>query len=297
VLTAPFDVVLRDAGGSSTAPGKSGGERFHDIVMYGTIPNFPCNQGQVCFGQTGVVKGKCSPGTCTTVSWNTSNGAANCTTADETPPGGQCRHQQVCVVGYGASLSCTANCTPVCGGSTTLNACISAPKSRGPFTLALSGSDGTSQSQSTVGDVTGSKCLDFTVTPTLDPTTYTLTVTDAAGCTRTASVTIHPQATTASITGPSTPGCNGVVSFTAAAGGRTGCGFTWTIDGVSLASFSSGGAVDDARVARVSGTGTLEFRALDNTCHTIAVSATCGGCAATASTKVKQCAGSIQSCP
>ena len=72
--------------------------------MYGTIPNFPCNTGLVCFGSAGVVRGKCAPGTCTTISWNTSNGSAGCTTADQNPPGGQCRHQQVCVIGFGATL-------------------------------------------------------------------------------------------------------------------------------------------------------------------------------------------------
>src|SRR5437868_936336 len=43
ILTAPVDLVLHDGNGNSTAPGKSGGDRFHDTVMYGTIPSYPCN--------------------------------------------------------------------------------------------------------------------------------------------------------------------------------------------------------------------------------------------------------------
>ena len=66
VLTAPYDVVLHDVGGSSTAPGKSGSAKYKDTVMYGTITDFPCNAGVVCFGQSGVVRGKCAVGTCTT---------------------------------------------------------------------------------------------------------------------------------------------------------------------------------------------------------------------------------------
>src|SRR5205085_1559525 len=114
----------------------------------------------------------CDPGTCTTISWNTSPGQAACTTADQNPPGGQCRHQQVCVIGFGAQLSCTANCGVACvGSSATLQACVNAPVSRGPFTVALAGSDGSSQSQSTVGDASGSACLNFTVSPAQSPTT------------------------------------------------------------------------------------------------------------------------------
>src|SRR5262245_14048695 len=91
VLSQTVDVVLRDINGSSTAPGKSGGAKYKDTIMYGTIPNFPCNAGIVCFGEAGVTRGKCAPNTCTTISWNTSNGAATCTVADQNPPGGQCR--------------------------------------------------------------------------------------------------------------------------------------------------------------------------------------------------------------
>ncbi|HET9325918.1 MAG TPA: hypothetical protein VFQ05_04030 [Candidatus Eisenbacteria bacterium] len=304
VLTQPVDVVLRDINGVSTAPGKSGGARYKDTIMYGTIPNYPCNAGITCFGSAGVVRGKCSPGECTTVSWNTSNGAATCTVADQSPPGGQCRHQQVCVIGYGATLQCTANCNVSCGNSATLRACVVGPMDRGPYQMTLVGDDGSSATQSTFGDASGTACLNFTVNPTKSPTTtYTLTVTDKNGCTRTATASVGVTPTTATITPPANPGCNGVLVYTASVSGQT-CSFTWTVDGQSLATFLAGGGADDARVARVSGTGstTFAFRALDGACHTIGVTASCPNgnqtpCTATASTKVKQCVGNTTNCP
>ena len=302
VVTQPIDVILRDANGNSTAPGKSGGDRYKDTIMYGTIPNFPCNTGLVCFGSSGVTRGKCAPNTCTTISWNTSPGNAACTVADETPPGGQCRHQQVCIQGYGATLQCVANCDVACGSSTTLRACVLGPVNRGPYTLTVAGDDGSSQTQSTFGDASGTACVDFVVSPTKSPkTTYTLTVTDKDGCTRTATTSVNVTPTTATITPPANPACNGVLTYSASVNGQTGCTFTWTIDGQSLAAFAAGGGADDARVARANGN-QLEFRALDNACHTIQVSASCtnGGtqtpCTATASTTAKQCVGTTKGC-
>jgi hypothetical protein len=305
VITTPYDVVLHDASGNSIAPGKSGSAKYKDTVMTGTITDYPCNSGVTCFGQAGTVRGKCSPGQCTTVSWNTSPGNAGCTTADQTPPGGQCRHQQVCIIGFGATLACTANCSVTCGGSSTLQACVVGPVDRGPYSLKVEGDDGSTQTQSSFGDASGTACLSFTVNPTKSPTThYTLTATDKNGCTRTAtaSVTVTPVSVT--LTPPSSPGCNGILVYTASVSGQTGCGFTWTVDGQSLATFLAGGAADDARVARVSGTGSnaFAFRALDGACHTIGVSASCSNgtqtpCTGTASTKVKQCVGNSTNCP
>ena len=50
-----------------------------------------------------------------------------------------------------------------------------------------------------------------------------------------------------------TPGCNGILTYTAAVDGQTGCTFSWSVDGRSLKTFLPGPA-DDVRVARVSGT-------------------------------------------
>ncbi|TMQ50540.1 MAG: hypothetical protein E6K73_07655 [Candidatus Eisenbacteria bacterium] len=209
LITTPLDVILRDANSSSTAPGKSGGESFHDTDIFGTIPNFTCNTGQVCFGQSGATRGKCAPNTCTTISWNTSPGAAGCTTADQNPPGGQCRHQQVCVIGYGATLSCIANCGVSCGATATLQGCVKSPTNRGPFTLTLAGNDGSSQTQSTFGDPSGTTCMNFSVTPSRSPTTtYTLTVTDKDGCTRTATTSLDVRAQPTAGAGPDQAKCS-----------------------------------------------------------------------------------------
>src|SRR5262245_23357131 len=304
VTTTPLDVVLHDINGVSTAPGKSGGAKYKDTVMYGTIPDFPCNGGIVCFGQAGVIRAKCSPGQCTTLSWNTNTGAAACTAADQNPPGGQCRHQQVCVIGFGATLQCTANCSVVCGNSSTLQACVVGPADRGPYTLTVVGDDGSTQTQSTFGDPSGTTCVNFTVHPTKSPTTtYTLTVNDKNNCSRTATTTVSVSAVTATITAPTDPGCNGIYVYTASVSGRTGCTFTWTIDGQSPATFAAGGAADDAAIARVRGTGsnTLAIRALDGACHKVEVTASCANagqtpCAGKASATVKQCVGNTASC-
>jgi hypothetical protein len=304
VVTTPVDVILTDASGSSTAPGKSGSAKYKDTIMFGSIPGFPCNQGAVCFGDAGVVRGKCLPGHCTTISWNTSPGNAACTTADETPPGGQCRHQQVCVLGFGATLACTANCNTVCGNSSTLQACVSAPTSRGPFTLKVAGSDGSTSTQSSFGDDTGTTCVNFTVSPTQSPTTsYTLTVTDKDGCARTATASVGVTATTVTLTPGTSQPCNGLYTVTASAN-FSACTYSWTIDGQPLATFLAGGGADDARIARLTGTGnnTLTFRALDGVCHTIGATGSCAvgtqtPCSGSASLKVKQCVGAPGTCP
>lgn len=235
VVTTLTDVILRDSptGGSSTAPGKSGGENSHDTIMYGTIPNFPCNSPPICFGTSGVTRGKCAPNACTTISWNTSPGNAACTTPDQNPPGGQCRHQQVCVIGFGASLSCvTANCNVTCGTSGTLRACAIGPVDRGPYSLQLVGSDGSTTTQSVFGDASGSSCSNFTVSPGQYPTTsYTLTVTDRNNCTRTATASLNVSGNPTAGAGPDQAKCSAgaTTSFTLAGTASNGTP-TWSVE-------------------------------------------------------------------
>jgi hypothetical protein len=214
------DVILRDVNGNSTAPGKSGGESFHDTIMFGDITGFPCNTGGTltCIGQQGVTRGKCAPNTCTTIAWNTSPGAAGCTTADQNPPGGQCRHQGICIQGYGASLDCVGNdcttlgsCDAACGSTLHLLAKVAGGVS--PYFYTLSGSDGTSQrfpASGTTPDT--SHC--FIVTPTQASTTYTLTVTDSQDCSRTASRTVTSTAIAKPTLTAGTPDCSGTVTYT-----------------------------------------------------------------------------------
>ncbi|HEV8632806.1 MAG TPA: twin-arginine translocation signal domain-containing protein [Chloroflexota bacterium] len=276
VLTQSTDLILRDASGSSTAPGKSGGEKFHDTVMFATIANFPCSVGQVCFGQAGVIRGKCAPGTCSTVAWNTSPNAANCTTADQNPPGGQCRHQQICIIGFGATLTCVANCSPGCGGTATLRASVTGGTP--PYTFTVAGSDGSSQS---FGPTTETS-HDFDVVVTQN-TTYTLTVTDSTGCQRTASTSLQASPITVALSVSGSDNCSGQLTFTATVTGGGGTpSFTFKVDGVAKQSGSSN---------------TFSYGpVLDGACHTVSVDASSGGCNGSASTTVSQCVTTTLSC-
>src|SRR5438552_65357 len=170
VLKVPTDVTLFGPDGTSTIPGKK------TIGMVGTISGLSSSTGLVCFGQAGTVSGSCAPGTCSTIAWNTS-GSAAC--PNSSPPGGQCRHQQVCIQGYGASLSCKSGCTPTCGGTAVLTASVLGGTPG--YTYTLVGSDGTSQTYPAPGTTTTTTSHDFSVTVTRT-TTYTLTVTDGPGC-------------------------------------------------------------------------------------------------------------------
>jgi len=228
----PQDVVLGDIASNTTQ------------TMTGIVTGFPCNPsgGQVCIGSPGSDgRRKCAANTCLTVAWNTSPGAA---CPDTSPPGGQCRHQRVCITGYGASLACVGNdcttpgsCDAPCGGSLHLLATVGGGVP--PYTYTLTGSDGTMQTFPTSGTTTDtSHC--FTVTPTLASTTYTLTVTDSQPCSRTATavVTSSPVAApTLSRTGPDCAGnttitvtnCDPNLTYTFTEGGTTlgsGCSLT-----------------------------------------------------------------------
>lgn len=225
------DVVLTGPTGSEIQAGQT-------ITMTGQVTGFPCNAGEVCLGSPGSDgRKKCDPNTCLTVAWNTS---PNASCPDTSPPGGQCRHQRICIFGFGATLACTAGCTPSCGGTATLQACVTAPATRGPFTFTLDGSDGSHQVQSGVaGEADGTTCVNFTVTVTQN-TTYTLTVADKDGCTRTATTSLSTTALdtpTLSVTGPDCSGnttitvtnCDSNLTYTFTESGSplgTGCSLT-----------------------------------------------------------------------
>jgi len=264
------DVVLGDIASNTTQ------------VMKGTVQSFPCNAtNEICIGSPGFDgRKKCDAGTCLTVAWNTS---PNAPCPDTSPPGGQCRHQRICIRGYGATLACTAGCTPTCGGTATLQACAIAPADRGPFTFTLVGSDGTTQTQNNVaGSSSGTTCVNFTVAVS-QTTTYTFTVTDNASCSRTAStvtLTANPITVNLAVTGDTN--CNGVLTFKASVSGGSGCSFAWDVDGVAV----SNNSTDTFAYGPV----------LDGSCHTVTVTANCNGCPGSASKKVKQCATTTLNC-
>jgi hypothetical protein len=278
VLTQPLDLILRDSSGSSTAPAKS------DTTMFATIPGFPCSAGLVCFGQAGVVRGKCAPGTCTTIAWNTSPGDANCTTPDQSPAGGQCRHQQVCIQGFGASLVCKSGCTPACGGQAVLTASVSGGVA--PYTYCLSTDGKTCTHNGTCAQTfgpTSATSHDFTVTVTQN-TTYTLTVTDSngTGCCRDATTSLTATPITVNLAVAGNNNCNGVLTFTATVTGGSTCSFVWKVDGQEQTGQT--------------GSTFAYGPTLDGNCHTVEVSATCGGCTGSASKSDSQCVTTTLNC-
>jgi TAT (twin-arginine translocation) pathway signal sequence len=284
VFTEPFDIILHNTptGGTSTIAGKT------TTTMYARIENFPCNVGLVCFGiAVPEGTGKCDPGTCSTVAWSTTPGDANCTSPDQSPPHGQCRHQQICVQGFGATLTCTTNCTPTCGEQSVLTACVSGGTP--PYTFVLHADDGSPDQ--TIGP-TSNTCVTFTVTVT-GTVKYTLTVTDSTGCSRTASTTLTAQAINVTLAVAGAADCSGLLVFTPTVTPPGNCTFTYKLDGVPLVASET-----DVLVVRLNTptAGKLTYRNLDGVCHRITVTATCGTCTDTASKTVQQCVTTTANC-
>jgi hypothetical protein len=162
-----------------------------------------------------------------------------------------------------------------CGDTITLRLCTSNAAGLAPFTFKLG--------EVTFGP-TNDTCHDFTVGPiTAATTTFTGTVTDASGCAKSASVTLTTTAITPQIEVADDTECNGVLTISTTVPGSTGCEFAYTIDGQPAANTET-----DTKIVRVNTDGTLSYRNLDNTCHKIGVTATCGSCSGTASVAVKQ---------
>jgi hypothetical protein len=214
--------------GTSTAAGKSGGESEHLTTMYGVIKGFPCSAAKVCFGKEVPANftGKCTAAgiaPCATIGFATSPGNANCTTPDQSPPRGQCRHRQVCVTGFGVTLACAdgdcaattaTTCNVLCGQPLRLKAtasggttsCAGDPCTTAP-TMKLNGPGIPAAGVSP--DANG--C--FTINNPQSGT-YTVTATDCHGCTRTASKTVTvSQLTTPTLSKVSGPSCTGVTVF------------------------------------------------------------------------------------
>jgi hypothetical protein len=279
---AAQDVILHQGtngtSGSSSVPANS------TTTLYGVIAGFPCNAGLVCFGTDGTVRGKCSAaGACATVAWSTTPGDAGCTSPDTKPPRGQCRHQNICVQGFGAELTCaTDTCAIACGGTIDLTLCVTGGTS--PYTFSLS--DGTTTDTTPDSVSADGKCATFTVSAA---GTYTGTVTDKNGCSRTSgSVVVSSAGITATISVSNNGACtDGLLVFTAGTEeGASGCTFTYQIDFVDAAASET-----DDLIVRLDtpSTGQLTYRNLDGACHTISVGADCSSCADTASIDITQC--------
>jgi hypothetical protein len=291
--------------GTSTAAGRNQGESTHLTIMYGVITNFPCSAGRVCFGNEvpADFTGKCTQAgiaPCATIGFSTTPGDATCAGADQRPPRGQCRHRQICVRGFGATLECAdgscnaitaTTCDVPCGqplklkgsasGGTTDcdgNACTTPP------TLTLTGPGITTPLSP---DANG--C--FTVNNP-QAGTYTLTATDCHGCTRTASkaVTVTEITATLTDTTPSATCSNGQRTFSASGGTSASCTYTFSVDGtvVQAASTTTTFTYDPVALACASGGTFVPF----NTCHTVRVDIDCGGsCTAHDEIHFTQCVG------
>jgi hypothetical protein len=282
IVVPAQDVILKDCqSGTSSISGKS------TTTMCGEILNFPCNAGLVCFGEATADRGACDPGTCSTLAWSPSPNNAGCTSPDQTPPHGQCRHQQICIQGFGATLVCKTNCTPKCGEQSVLTACVSGGTP--PYTFVLHSDDGSPDQ--TIGP-TSQTCVDFTVT-VVGTVIYTVTVTDSTGCSRTATFTLTAEAVNVTLDVTGAADCSGILVFTPTVTPPGNCTFAYTDNGVPLVPTET-----DVLVVRLNtpGPGQLTYRNLDGACHTIAVTATCGGCSATASKTVKECASVTTNC-
>jgi hypothetical protein len=215
----------------------------------------------------------------------------------------KCKHQQIQIVGYGATLDCNTstdgvqgNCTASCGGTTTLRAAVSGGTPGYTYTLtAVSGTlydDQGAQQSSLVFPTSGktnNTSHDFTVTVNGD-TTYKITVLDnsgGGGCERTAQATVTSSAPTATLAVSGNTSCNdGAVTFTAKDGDGNALPGTstykWYVDNVEQAGVTGVSFTLKPKLTNTS--------VLDTACRTVKVVVTSGGCDAPAvEKKVSQC--------
>jgi hypothetical protein len=289
------DVILYTSPGgtnSTVPPGTT--------TMYGQITSFPCNTGGtlVCFGAPGTAdRGKCDPGTCSTVAWSTTPGDAGCTSPDQSPPHGQCRHQQICVRGFGIDVVCA---DASCAEKTLTGGCCSVPCG-GVLRVKVtaSGQSGATCSTPLTISVQRPGATGFTnVTLTngcyVDSSpvagTYTFRATDCHGCFR--EDTLVVCVLSASIAAPtlSSNPCSGLAVFSpgAVTGGTGPFTYSWSLDGgpaVTGATFTY-----HPTVAPTTG--------LDTSCHSLVVTVTdVNGCTATSpAVTFSQCINTTTGC-
>ena len=260
-------------------------------TMTGTVTGFPCNTNgtEVCFGSPGTDgRRKCDPGTCLTVGWNTS---AQATCINPSPPGGQCRHQRICVQGFGIKAECADGtcttrsltnscCTVSCGDSLNVKITAngsSAPACTTPLTISVKRPGESSFTNVTLNS---SGCY---VDSSPVAGTYTFRATDCHGCFREATLAVCVATITAHLAVSGNTACNsGVLTFT---GSVTGCTGTPTFE------FSVDGTVMQAASTTTTFTynPSLVSGGLDTGCHTVSVLADCSSCTDITSRTVSQC--------
>ena len=273
------------------------------LTMTGQVTGFPCNTGgtQICIGAPGSDgRKKCDPNTCLTVAWNTS---ANAPCPDTTPPGGQCRHQRICILGFGIAVECATGacavrnltngcCTVDCGAA--LNVKITASGHSGadcgtPLTISVKRPGESSFTNVTLN---GSGCY---VDPSPVQGTYTFRATDCHNCFREASLQVCVTAITVGAPTRVDNPCNGVVTFKAGSvtGGTGTVSYTFSLDGGSPV--AGAGPNGDQFVYKPSLTAD---GGLDTSCHSLTVTASIGSsCSATSpATTFSQCISTPTGC-
>jgi hypothetical protein len=268
--------------------------QFYEVA----IPNYPCGSGLVCFGACGpgtdevtgqpdcsFPKGVACPAgqCCTTITWDV-NQQGDCPQPHDRIITSKCRHQQVCIQGRGrVTLDCDTsatglqtNCPVECGATTTLRLCTTEAPAFGPFVFTLTGG-GATQTMTSAGP-----CVDFTVGPITDTTSFTGTVRSNDGCQKSASVTLTTSPITVTLAAPVQANCAGDLTFTASTG-KTGCTYNFSVDGTSVQNTTSNTYLYPGDP--------------DGICHTVSVVATCGGCVSnTAPRTVSQCVTTTTPC-
>jgi hypothetical protein len=263
---------------SGTTTGLTGG----DILLTTAIPqqtqitypivitNWLCGAGTVIFGQPTPVdnsgKTSCPQGPCAAISWLTpadKNTPCGTVTHRDIPPS-KCHWQQVTITGRSQTFSCVANCTPVCGGVSTLVACASGGPT--PITISLVGNGSVS---STVSPA----CATFQVTTT-STTTYVATVNYGGECTKTLSTVISASplpSFTPTVTGPD---CSGIATVCA------------SVSGANNYVFSNGGTTTVTTTGTACVTQTITPSSVTQTRTVVVTASNTEGCASTATATV-----------
>ncbi|HEX6508014.1 MAG TPA: twin-arginine translocation signal domain-containing protein [Chloroflexota bacterium] len=193
-----------------------------------------CGAGDVCFGSPVTLGGGGNPicptgACCTVITWRVPGEDTNCSNTIRFIKSKCGMPGQVCIVGRSAALGCATNgnCSPTCGGVSTLVA--SQTGGTGPYIFSLTG-DGSQTVSSSIGAT-----VSFTVT-TSTTTTYTVKA-NSGDCTRTLTTALTATPLGAlTPTAPNTASCAGVACVTASVSGAT----TYTVtDGTTTASGTS----------------------------------------------------------
>ncbi len=254
------DFLLYDDSGSSNIAGLGTTK-----TMYANLGSVSCDFGAECYDGS-------------VVAFRTAKNQSD-TTCDgplTKYPGGQCRRQQICIIGFDASLECVGgSCVVPCGGTLSVQASAvgGTQGSNGTYTFVLTDPNGT-----VVGEVTGTSPQVFDVTGATSGI-YTLTAYDSNGCYRTASVEVSTTEITAYLNAEA-GGCDGSVTFTASTDSGGTCTYQFLVGDTEVQNGASAQFLYDP----------VTLGTLDGGTYLVTVNASCGGCEASASTSISSCA-------